>query len=72
MPMLSICSSNQSGDWLESLSRCLHWNMRARQKGLEEEMKLEFVAEVHDNLSPLDELAENLFSMGIGEHGKRV
>ncbi|KAG0378441.1 hypothetical protein BGX24_003842 [Mortierella sp. AD032] len=32
-PFPTICSSTQSSDWFHSLSRCLRWNERERQKG---------------------------------------
>ncbi|KAF8980377.1 hypothetical protein BGZ46_004304 [Entomortierella lignicola] len=32
-PLPTICSSTQSSDWFHSLSRCLRWNERERQKG---------------------------------------
>ncbi|KAG0212891.1 hypothetical protein BGX31_001374, partial [Mortierella sp. GBA43] len=31
-PFPTICSSTQSSDWFHSLSRCLRWNERGRQK----------------------------------------
>lgn len=35
-PMPTVCAEDQSLDWFESLRRCLHWNERTRQKGLNE------------------------------------
>ncbi|KAG0000444.1 hypothetical protein BGZ80_006362 [Entomortierella chlamydospora] len=32
-PLPTICSSTQSSEWFHSLSRCLRWNERERQKG---------------------------------------
>ncbi|KAF9154179.1 hypothetical protein DFQ26_000320 [Actinomortierella ambigua] len=32
-PFPTICSNTQSSDWFHSLSRCLRWNERQRQKG---------------------------------------
>jgi NAD kinase len=32
MPLYSICKTDQHKDWFDSLSRCLHWNQRIRQK----------------------------------------
>ncbi|KAI8604601.1 ATP-NAD kinase-like domain-containing protein [Dissophora ornata] len=32
-PFPTICSNSQSSDWFHSLSRCLRWNERERQKG---------------------------------------
>ena len=34
--MPTVCAEDQSLDWFESLRRCLHWNERVRQKGLNE------------------------------------
>ncbi|KAI9287722.1 ATP-NAD kinase-like domain-containing protein [Umbelopsis sp. AD052] len=31
-PLPTICKKSQSDDWFNSLSRCLHWNERQRQK----------------------------------------
>ncbi|XKL60438.1 hypothetical protein PGB90_007495 [Kerria lacca] len=35
-PVPSICSEDQISDWFDSLAECLHWNVRKRQKQLEE------------------------------------
>ncbi|KAJ3076278.1 hypothetical protein HDU98_004577 [Podochytrium sp. JEL0797] len=29
----TVCRQDQSRDWIESLRRCLHWNVRTKQKG---------------------------------------
>ncbi|KAJ3216984.1 hypothetical protein HK099_005661 [Clydaea vesicula] len=31
-PLPTVCKKDQGEDWISSLSRCLHWNERARQK----------------------------------------
>ncbi|KAJ3326067.1 hypothetical protein HDU76_013040 [Blyttiomyces sp. JEL0837] len=31
-PVPTVCNDDQSKDWFESLRRCLHWNVRMRQK----------------------------------------
>ncbi|KAI8839919.1 ATP-NAD kinase-like domain-containing protein [Chytridium lagenaria] len=31
-PVPTVSKEDQSRDWIESLGRCLHWNVRARQK----------------------------------------
>ncbi|TPX36246.1 NAD+ kinase [Synchytrium microbalum] len=36
-PMPTVCAEDQSLDWFESLRRCLHWNERTRQKGINDE-----------------------------------
>ncbi|XP_024086445.1 NAD kinase-like isoform X1 [Cimex lectularius] len=35
-PVPSICAQDQISDWFESLAECLHWNVRKRQKHLDE------------------------------------
>ncbi|XP_050450173.1 NAD kinase isoform X5 [Cataglyphis hispanica] len=35
-PVPSICSADQITDWFDSLAECLHWNIRKRQKHLDE------------------------------------
>ncbi|KAK9496674.1 hypothetical protein O3M35_013071 [Rhynocoris fuscipes] len=35
-PVPSICSQDQISDWFDSLAECLHWNVRKRQKHLDE------------------------------------
>jgi hypothetical protein len=61
-PMPSACLQDQSADWFESLRRCLHWNERARQAGLEDdEAEIAGALEVGDEHAKLDELAKTLF-----------
>lgn len=35
-PVPSICAQDQISDWFDSLAECLHWNVRKRQKHLDE------------------------------------
>ncbi|XP_011876636.1 PREDICTED: NAD kinase-like isoform X3 [Vollenhovia emeryi] len=35
-PLPSICAADQMTDWFDSLAECLHWNVRKRQKHLDE------------------------------------
>ncbi|KAK9745430.1 ATP-NAD kinase N-terminal domain [Popillia japonica] len=35
-PLPSICAQDQISDWFDSLAECLHWNVRKRQKHLDE------------------------------------
>ncbi|KAH0953211.1 hypothetical protein HN011_009357, partial [Eciton burchellii] len=35
-PVPSICATDQITDWFDSLAECLHWNVRKRQKHLDE------------------------------------
>lgn len=35
-PVPSICALDQISDWFDSLAECLHWNVRKKQKCLEE------------------------------------
>jgi len=36
-PIPSICSQDQISDWFDSLAECLHWNVRKKQKTLDED-----------------------------------
>jgi NAD+ kinase len=35
-PIPSICAQDQISDWFDSLAECLHWNVRKKQKNLDE------------------------------------
>ena len=35
-PIPSVCATDQISDWFNSLSDCLHWNVRKKQKHLDE------------------------------------
>ncbi|XP_077284127.1 NAD kinase-like isoform X3 [Arctopsyche grandis] len=35
-PVPSICAQDQISDWFDSLAECLHWNVRKKQKHLDE------------------------------------
>ncbi|KAK2703534.1 NAD kinase-like [Artemia franciscana] len=35
-PVPSICSQDQIADWFDSLAECLHWNVRKKQKHLDD------------------------------------
>ncbi|XP_019770413.2 NAD kinase isoform X3 [Dendroctonus ponderosae] len=35
-PVPSICAQDQISDWFDSLAECLHWNVRKRQKHMDE------------------------------------
>jgi len=35
-PIPSICSQDQISDWFDSLAECLHWNVRKKQRQLDE------------------------------------
>ena len=35
-PIPSICSQDQITDWFDSLAECLHWNVRKKQRTLDE------------------------------------
>jgi NAD+ kinase len=32
----SICAQDQITDWFDSLAECLHWNVRKKQRHLDE------------------------------------
>ena len=40
-PVPSICAEDQMTDWFDSLSECLHWNVRRQQKPLAKEASVE-------------------------------
>ncbi|KAJ8916840.1 hypothetical protein NQ315_005847 [Exocentrus adspersus] len=57
-PVPSICAQDQISDWFDSLAECLHWNVRKRQKHLEELTDLTHSSS-DDTLDSLDkELSE--------------
>jgi NAD+ kinase len=35
-PVPSICAQDQISDWFDSLAECLHWNVRKKQRHLDE------------------------------------
>lgn len=35
-PVPSICAQDQIADWFDSLAECLHWNVRKKQRQLDE------------------------------------
>ena len=35
-PVPSICAQDQISDWFASLAECLHWNVRKKQKAMDE------------------------------------
>ncbi|KAH7959976.1 hypothetical protein HPB49_015763 [Dermacentor silvarum] len=40
-PVPSICDQDQISDWFDSLAECLHWNMRKKQRQLNETADVE-------------------------------
>ncbi|CAH1406586.1 unnamed protein product [Nezara viridula] len=52
-PVPSICSQDQISDWFDSLAECLHWNVRKRQKHLDELSDLTHSSS-NDTLDSLD------------------
>lgn len=59
-PVPSICAQDQISDWFDSLAECLHWNVRKRQKHLDELSDLTHSSS-NDTLDSLDH-AEQLDS----------
>merc|ERR1719420_1325083 len=45
-PIPSICSQDQISDWFDSLAECLHWNVRKKQKTLDEDSSNDPYADV--------------------------
>ncbi|KAG5894281.1 hypothetical protein JTB14_007426 [Gonioctena quinquepunctata] len=52
-PVPSICAQDQISDWFDSLAECLHWNVRKRQKHLDELTDLTHSSS-YDTLDSLD------------------
>ncbi|KAI9095833.1 ATP-NAD kinase-like domain-containing protein [Phlyctochytrium arcticum] len=50
-PMPTVCEDNQGSDWFESLRRCLHWNLRARQKPFNDSAPTSYET-IGQNLNP--------------------
>ncbi|KAK9885322.1 hypothetical protein WA026_010816 [Henosepilachna vigintioctopunctata] len=53
-PVPSICAQDQISDWFDSLAECLHWNVRKRQKHLDELTDLTHSSS-NDTLDSLDQ-----------------
>jgi NAD+ kinase len=55
-PVPSICAQDQISDWFDSLAECLHWNVRKRQKHLDELTDLTHSSsnDTLDSLDPAD------------------
>jgi len=49
-PIPSICSQDQISDWFDSLAECLHWNVRKKQKTLDEDSSNDPYAEISQDL----------------------
>lgn len=58
-PVPSICAQDQISDWFDSLAECLHWNVRKRQKCLDELSDLTGSGS-EDTLDDLERRMENL------------
>lgn len=58
-PIPSICAQDQITDWFESLAECLHWNMRKRQKQLDEYSDLAHSSS-SDTIDSIDSRNEHL------------
>ncbi|PBC27799.1 NAD kinase [Apis cerana cerana] len=52
-PVPSICAADQITDWFDSLAECLHWNVRKKQKHLDELSDLTHSSS-NDTLDSLD------------------
>ncbi|KAI5637555.1 ATP-NAD kinase domain-containing protein [Phthorimaea operculella] len=50
-PVPSICSQDQISDWFDSLAECLHWNVRKKQKAIDELSDL-----THSSSDPMEDL----------------
>jgi len=58
-PVPSICSQDQISDWFASLAECLHWNVRKKQKAIDELSDLTRSSS-DDTLDSLEQKAESL------------
>lgn len=53
-PVPSICAQDQISDWFDSLGECLHWNVRKKQKHMDE-----LSDKTHSSSDTLEELDTN-------------
>ncbi|XP_073961765.1 NAD kinase-like isoform X3 [Choristoneura fumiferana] len=51
-PVPSICAQDQISDWFDSLAECLHWNVRKKQKQIDELSDMTYSSS--DNLEELE------------------
>lgn len=58
-PIPSICAQDQITDWFESLAECLHWNVRKKQKQLDEYSDLAHSSS-SDTIDSIDSRNEHL------------
>lgn len=57
-PVPSICAQDQISDWFDSLAECLHWNVRKKQKHLDELTDLTHSSS-NDTIDSLEEKDNN-------------
>ncbi|XP_050347969.1 NAD kinase-like isoform X8 [Nymphalis io] len=53
-PVPSICAQDQISDWFDSLAECLHWNVRKKQKQIDELSDM-----THSSSDTLEEIDAN-------------
>ncbi|XP_045488836.1 NAD kinase isoform X1 [Pieris rapae] len=53
-PVPSICAQDQISDWFDSLGECLHWNVRKKQKQMDELSDV-----THSSSDTLDDIENN-------------
>ncbi|XP_036333728.1 NAD kinase isoform X1 [Rhagoletis pomonella] len=58
-PVPSICAQDQISDWFDSLAECLHWNVRKKQKCLDELCDLT-ASGSEDTLDDLDRVNDSI------------
>uniref|UniRef100_A0A0K8UWE6 NAD(+) kinase n=1 Tax=Bactrocera latifrons TaxID=174628 RepID=A0A0K8UWE6_BACLA len=63
-PVPSICAQDQISDWFDSLAECLHWNVRKKQKCLDELSDLT-ASGSEDTLDDLDRVNDTLLDSGL-------
>lgn len=62
-PVPSICAQDQISDWFDSLAECLHWNVRKKQKCLDELCDLT-ASGSEDTLDDLDRVNDTILDSG--------
>ena len=58
-PVPSICAHDQIADWFASLAECLHWNVRKKQRQLDELSDLTRSSS-NDTLDSFDKMSDKL------------
>ena len=65
-PVPSICAQDQISDWFASLAECLHWNVRKKQKAMDE------LSDLSRSSSIASENVKSLSSLKIEGNGNSL